>query len=250
MAKIKEGYDVKTTAEWRCPADTGIPLITMPNVPRPLHGLPPREIMGKTMWNKVRKRCYYNAEYRCEICGDDPQKGHLHAHELYSYNFMEGTGRFERCVAICKQDHDFIHSGRLITMYKNNNPLYPKSYVLGVVEKGFNLICEYNKVTKGEKLRAYATFLEYLKVPSIEQEMRALIEKYNIKFYSEPKHIAKWGEWRLLYGNKEYPTPYANQEEWVQAMAERAKKDSDRIAGANPFSGEVFSKIDSILEEE
>ena len=168
-------------------------------------------------------------------------------HELYSYDYKEGTGKFERCIAICKQDHDFIHSGRLITMYKNGNVLYPKSYVLGVVEKGFKLVHDYNETHKNEKpLRVYATFLEYMKVPELAEEMSELISKYKIEFYSEPKHIAKWADWKLLFGNKEYPTPYANQGEWVEAMEKASKNDTIRAID-NPFQGEIFEEIDNIL---
>ena len=59
----KKEYDVKRVSKWECPSETGIPLITMPNVPRPLHGLPPRKIMGNATWNHVRKRCYFDAGY-------------------------------------------------------------------------------------------------------------------------------------------------------------------------------------------
>lgn len=247
----KNDYKVEKTETWKCPAGTGIPLITMPNVPRPLHGLPPRKIMGQANWDRMRKRCYYDAGYKCEICKCEPPKGQLHAHELYSYDWLEGTGKFERCIAICKQDHDFIHSGRLITMLKNGNPLYPKSYVLGVVEKGFKLISEYNATHRNKKpLKAYSTFLEYLKVPEIREDMEKLIKKYGIEFYEEPTHIAKWSDWRLLYGTKEYPTPYKDVAEWQTAMEQNAKQDTMRIAGeTNPFKGGVYDRIDEILNE-
>lgn len=243
-------YDVKKVTKWNCPAETGVPLLTMPNVPRPLHGLPPRKIMGATAWNRVRKRCYFNAGYKCEICGVDPPKGQLHSHELYSYDWLEGTGKFERCIAICKKDHDFIHSGRLITMYKNGNMLYPKSYVLDVVEKGFKLIHDYNVEHRNQKpLRAYCTFLEFLKVPELEQDMRRLIEKYEIKFYKEPKRFARWDKWRLVFGTKEYPTPYESQADWEEAMKIASKNDTVR-AVQNPFSGGVFDLMKEDLDDD
>ena len=45
---------------------------------------------------------------------------------------------------------------------KNKNPLYPKSYVLRVVENCFSLVHKYNLKHKDEPLRVYATYLEYL----------------------------------------------------------------------------------------
>lgn len=243
-------YDVKKQDKWVCPSGTGVPLITMPNVPKPLHGIPPRVIMGKTTWDHVRKKCYFDAGYKCEICGEEPPKGQLHAHELYSYDYKKGTGKFERCIAICKKDHDFIHSGRLITMLKNNNILYPKEYVLGVVEKGFKLVHDYNCTHRNKKpLRVYSTFLEYLKVPCIHDEMVALIDKYDIQFYQHPDDSAGWGEWKLLLGEKEYPTPYANAEEWRTAMIQKSKEDTARQAGTT-FKGTGFDLVASILNSQ
>lgn len=243
-------YDVVKQDKWECPADTGVPLLTMPNVPKPLHGLPPRVIMGKSTWDHVRKRCYFEAGYKCEICGCEPPKGQLHAHELYSYDWKAGTGKFERCIAICKQDHDFIHSGRLITMLKNNNILYPKEYVLGVVEKGFKLVYEYNTTHRNKKpLRVYSTFLNYLEVPSIHDEMEKLIDKYEIQFYEDPDEQAEWGDWKLLIGDVAHPTPYANYWEWKDAMNERSKFDTARIAGqSDPFSGGSFDVAKALLD--
>lgn len=239
-------YDVEVVDTWRAPVGSGVALITMPNVPRPLHGLPPRKIMGQTAWDRMRKQCYYNAHYKCEVCGAEPPKGQLHAHELYTIDYMEGTSTFNRCIAICKQDHDFIHSGRLLTLYKQGNPLYPKNYLLEVVEKGFKLIGDINKKYNAD-LRVYATYLEYLKVPSLRMEMENLIKKYNIKFYSEPKKIAKWGDWKLVWKGKEYATPYANKEEWEAAMVEYGKTDTKRQA-KNPFTGDAYNIIDEILK--
>lgn len=243
-------YDVVKQDGWKCPTGTGVPLITMPNVPKPLHGLPPRVIMGKTTWDHVRKRCYFEAGYRCEICGCEPPKGQLHAHELYSYDYKAGTGKFERCIAICKQDHDFIHSGRLITLYKQGNILYPKEYVLGVVEKGFKLIHDYNCTHRNKKpLRVYSTFLEYLKVPSIHDEMVELLDRYGIEFYQHPDECADWSDWRLILGEREYPTPYADEIEWRQAMEERSKTDTARMAG-NPFKGGSYDLVSAILDSQ
>lgn len=238
---------IQTKKEWRAPTGSGAFIITMPNVPRPLHGLPPRKIMGQTEWDKMRKRCYYNAGYKCEACGAEPEKGGLDAHELYTVNWVDGTSTFVRCVALCKKCHSFIHSGRLITLYKQGNPLYTKENVLSTVEHGFKLISEHN--TKyGDNLKAYATFLEYLKVPSLAADMTHLINVYNMGFYAEPKKIAKWEDWRLVWRGKEYKTPYKDEEEWVKAMEEYGKHDTKRQV-KDPFKGEAFDIINEILKK-
>lgn len=226
----KNKYKVETVETWQCPTGTGVPLITMPNVPRPLHKLNPRNIMGASTWNHVRKRCYFDAGYKCEICGIDfaDIKPRYAAHELYSYDWIAGTGKFERCIAVCAVCHNAIHSGRLITMYKNDNPLYPKEYVLKVVEHCFSLVHKYNAEHRNKKpLKVYSTFLEYLKVDDLADDMARLIDMYDIQFYQEPKHIAKWGDWRLIIGDKEHKTPYKDEGEWMTAMEESNKLNAD-----------------------
>lgn len=248
----EKDFKIERRKTWECPDGTGVPLITMPNVPKPLHGIPPRVIMGQTTWDKVRKRCYYDAGYKCEICGVDfaDIKPRYAAHELYTYDYEEGVGRFERCIAICAKCHDAIHSGRLITMYKQGNPLYPKAYVLGVVEHCFKLVHDYNK-EHDEKLKLYNTFLRYLKVPELYGDMIKMIIKYDIEFYSEPLHCADWEKWKMVWCGKEFPTPYKSYNDWESAMEERSELDTKRIAAkTNPFKGDVFDVIKDILEGE
>lgn len=245
-----EPFDIEKVKQWQCPEGTGIPLITMPNVPRPLHGkgMQPRTIFGKSTWDFMRKSAYYNAGYKCEICGREPEKGDLHAHELFSYDYNKQTGKFERVVAICRTCHDGIHSGRLITMFKNKNPLYPKSYVLRVAENCFSLVHKYNLEHKDEPLRVYGTYLEYVDVPELRDEMLALIKKYDIKFYEEdvPKN-KRWKGWKVIVGKNTYNSPYKSQREWQEAMKEANAKDNMRNV-PDPFSGGVFDEISRIID--
>lgn len=229
---------------WQCPEGTGVPLITMPNVPRALHGLPPRKIMGQTTWDRVRKRCYFDADYKCEICGADFVKPHYAAHELYSYDWKKGTGTFERCIAVCRTCHDAIHSGRLVTMFKQHNPLYPKSYVLKVTEHCFRLVHDYNLSHPDTPLRIYATYLDYLDEPELHDEVERLIAKYQVQFYAEPHHIAGWSKWRLIWNGKEYPSPYKSRDEWLEAMA---KNTDDKTRGLKDPFGDT--NLMNILEE-
>lgn len=240
---------VEKVTKWVCPEGTGIPLITMPNVPRPLHGtgMQPRTIYGETVWNYMRKKAYFDADYKCEICGCSPEKGQLHAHELFDYDYENTTGTFNRVVAICRTCHDGIHSGRLITMYKNNNPLYPASYVLKVVENAFRLVHDFNVSHPDAKLKLYETFVGYLQYPELEDKMKYLIKKYGIEFYGE--HVVKskrWKGWKVIVNGKEYESPYKCQADWEDAMAINNKQDEIRNL-ENPFSGGVFDEIDKIL---
>ena len=67
-------YDVIVVDKWECPKDNGVAILTMPNVPKPLHLLAPRTILGNKTWNSMRHYCYNQAHDHCEICGRDCSK--------------------------------------------------------------------------------------------------------------------------------------------------------------------------------
>ena len=233
------GYDVITLTEWSCPSGTGVPLLTMPNVPRPLHGMAPRTILGSEKWNEMRLNAYLQAKYRCEICDktfqqNEPFKLPDHSvHELFSYDYEKGIGKFIRCVSLCQDCHDFIHSGRMLTLYKERNNLYPRERVLRIVEDRFKMISEYN-ARNSDEIRLYFTFVKYARddIPMIDffSDVRSYIEKYKIKFYEEPKHIPKTENWKMIIEEREYPTIYSDYKDWLQRT--RSYGDSDFIRQA------------------
>ena len=249
---------IERRLKWECPEEGGAPLLTMPNIPKPLHAVNPRLIMGETAWTKVRKKAYYDAGYRSEISGIlSASPGGLHAHEVYDINYVTGVCTFKRVCAITPQEHVyFIHSGRAITMWKNHNPLYTTEKLLAGVENGFKLIYEWNKSHPHRpKLKAYQTFVDYLKYPEISEEMLRLIKKYEIQFWGEDlKRACDWEDWKLVIKNpdgtkSEYPTPYADYQAWEEAMQERAKQDNVRQLNS-PFAGGSYDEINKILKEE
>ena len=240
-------YDVKLITKWRPPKYSDArALIAMPNIPKPTHALNPRTLLGPTVWNYMRKACYEKADNTCEICGAKPENlRHRHGHEVYEIDYEKGTVKFVRVFCVCSLCHlGGIHTGRAITLFKQNNPLYPKEFLLEGAEHAFKLIYEYNKEHPKAGLRAYATFLDYLKCNELKEPMEELIEKYHIKFYEEdPKKMADWPDWKLIIGKDEYPTPYKNEKEWKKAMEEIGKKDTARIYGAKK---KKFTSLDDV----
>ena len=170
----------------------------------------------------------------------------LHAHELYTYDYNKGTARFERCVALCERCHvRFIHSGRMLTMYEKGDPLMPAEAVLEGIEAGFKLIKEWNDAHYGEeKLRACSVLIDYTIDPYIGEEVKELIKKYDIEFYMVGGD-ASWSDWKLVIGDKEYPTKYANEKDWAEAMeknnAEQLEKNRTWVA-----KFKKFDNIDSV----
>lgn len=243
----KAEFDVKSVTKWEAPKDNGAKILTMPNIPMPLHMLAPRTVLGKTTWDHMRKKCYYEAGYKCQACGKILDRGQCHAHELYTVNYETGDSKFERCVCLCEMCHvRGIHSGRALTMIKKGNPLMTKKLILEGAENLFRIINDYNVTHRNEEpLRAYATFVDYAKWPPLADEMRELIDKYDMKFYREDSSkLAEWSDWSLTIGNRTYPTPYANQEEWEKAME---KNNQVNHNAAIQEKSEIDLEIDKIL---
>ena len=269
---IYKGFACKLVDKWVAPEEGGSPILSMPNVPHPLHSLAPRTILGTTTWNHMRNRCYFEANYTCEACGakvkteyydngavhhqyhDDGTiaKRNLHAHELYSYDYNKGVARFERCVALCECCHvRFIHSGRMLTMYKQGDPLTTADRVLEGLEHGFEQIKKYNNEHKGgEKLRVYYAVIDYVDDPVIGEKVWDLIDKYNIEFYMPdgemyPRGVSVWDEWKLVIGNKEYDSPFHSQKEWEKAMEKNNKEQLEkRTSWINRFK--KYEGLDSV----
>lgn len=245
--------DLKYVTSWAPPQGEDMrPLIAMPNIPHQLQGrgCQPRTILRPSEWDAMRKACYEDADFKCEICGAevgvDIPKRQLHAHECFIIDYKEGTATFIGCFALCALDHlACIHTGRALTLWKDKNPLYPTEFLLAGAEKAFTIISSYNREhPEQEPVRLYSTWIEYLKHDELREPMLELIKKYDVSFYMEdPKKTAPWNQWRLIFDDKEYPTPYKNEKEWKEAMKEAGKNDTARIYGAKK---KKFTNLDSV----
>lgn len=248
-------YDVEFVTKWSPPEDGDLrALIAMPNIPKPCHGLAPRTLLGAQTWNHMRRRAYAMANDTCEICGERPENlRRRHGHEVYEIDYEKGTVKFVRVFCICSLCHlGGIHTGRAITLHKQGNPLYPKEFLLEGAEHAFQIITEYNRDHPDAPIRAYRTYLDYLKSDDLREDMEKLIEKYDMKFYAaDPEKTADWKDWELIIGRNHYPTPYEDEKAWREAMEKQGEKDTDRILQKRMdeiFSGEIYDELNKILQ--
>lgn len=225
-----EKFDIITIEKWDVPGYAGAPILTMPNIPYPLHNLAPRTILGPKTWNAMRRYCYTQANDTCEVCGYAPEDKHQRqAHELYDINYASQSAKFVRTICLCSKCHLMcIHTGRALTLYKKENPIYTAEQLLDGAEHCFKIIDDWNKEhPEEEPLRVFSAWLDYMKQDELKDRMEKLIEKYNVKFYrvSDKWYNSKhWGNWVLNIGTKSHKTKFADKLAWANAMEENNKK--------------------------
>ena len=156
-------------------------LLLHPNIPKPLHGMSPRELCGDAWWDSTRKLVYQNAGYRCQCC-DTPKDEcdyykRLEAHETYDYDYANGIATVNDIVALCHACHSYIHSGLLQSLF----------------------------------VRKQISFEKY---HHIMKRGDAIIASAGLKKPEPPATIAEWSSWRIVIQGVTYQTKWKNYEEW------------------------------------
>jgi 5-methylcytosine-specific restriction endonuclease McrA len=74
-----------------------------------------RSHLTNSAWDKVRKKCYFIANYKCEICGDTGiNQGYPHpveCHEVWRYDDENSKQILIRLIALCPLCHKVKHAG-------------------------------------------------------------------------------------------------------------------------------------------
>jgi len=150
-------------------------------VPKPLHGVAPRVVLGAKWWNATRKEAYHSTLYHCLACGVSKHEAHyrqwLEAHEYYEVDYLLGRAEYIRTVPLCHLCHNYIHCGRLQGLLDRG--IIPHGKYVAVLQHG-------NRILRQAKL-----------VKSV----------YNGPF-------ADWQDWRMVIYGKEYPPLCSTPEEW------------------------------------
>lgn len=71
-------------------------------------------------WPLLKKQCYRNAGYRCEICKGKGPAHPVEAHEVWTYDHENEIQKLERLWALCPDCHKVKHSG--LWVFVKNRP--------------------------------------------------------------------------------------------------------------------------------
>lgn len=156
-------------------------LLLHPNIPKPLHGVNPRTILGQEWWDVQRRIAYEKFNFRCWGCGakkgENLYSPYLFGHEAYNINYETGEVVLEEIVALCYSCHNYIHSGRW-EMLLNGGLITQKEY------------------------------------KDIRNHGDELLKKFRLSPLPPPVRCAAWNRWCLILNNKKYFSRFKNYEEW------------------------------------
>ena len=204
-------------------------LLLHPNIPKPLHGVNPRNLLGQKWWNSVRTRAYLTHNYHCWACGVHKAKAKYHkwleAHEVYQIDYENGRVELLEICALCHCCHNYIHDGRLQMMVMNGT-ISIKKYV--------------DILTHGERIIS-----QYLS--SLNKEYQAIIWKQpfeptfpfqevfpNLTIPGLPQPVdlkASWSDWHLVLNGNKYYSRFQDFDEWqayYQWLNDKRLKDSQK----------------------
>lgn len=179
-------------------------ILTHPNIPKPLHGLSPREIKGKEWWDEARQLAYQKYNYHCAACGT--HKSHakgpkwLEAHEYYEYNYKLGIAKILSIEPLCHYCHNFIHSGRLSVIMDRKDGK-SREEVEDILSHGIEVLA-----MNGLEM-FYSTY-----------QFAALLglNLMGVDCAKAPRSSVKFGDWKLIFENITYPAKFKSLEEWKE----------------------------------
>ena len=185
--RLKE-QAAKPRPQWRRRPE----VLLHPNIPKPMHGLAPRVILGRVWWDRVRQIAYASTDYHCAACGvhknDAKEHQWLEGHELYDINYAKGRMTYVETVPLCHWCHNFIHDGRLRMLYETGD-------------------------------------ITLAKYESIMKHGAAILRAAKLKQPEPPKKIAPWESWRLVIDGREYEPKYKSQDNWLAVFHQPPEPD-------------------------
>jgi len=178
-------------------------------IPRPMHGVNPRSIMGKKWWDEERKRAFEYNNYHCHCCGvykrDAKFFSWLEGHEIYRVDYAKCRMVFRGVVALCHACHAVVHAGRTTQLYLNERMTEDKFDA--IVKHGQALFKKY-KLDKPIAFR----FMELIYQGQFVEDANAIIsEEYKD---TKPLNLNRWDEWRLWFQGKLYPPKHKTMDAW------------------------------------
>lgn len=178
-------------------------ILTHPNIPKPLHGVAPRVVLGEPWWKAERDKAQNHAKGHCQACGTSAQTGRLEAHEIYSIDYQTGVAKYLETTMICHKCHNFIHSGRLrMIAGKEKSVLAVKE----ILTHGFSVLAKTG-------LKAFGSTCELAKIHQVSLQ--------GVQAAEIPESDISWADWRMEVAGAQFPPLFPTYESWAKHFESR-----------------------------
>lgn len=197
--KLKKAIQEAPKREWKLRPE----ILLCPNIPQPMHGVAPREILGRQWWDDTRKEAYKSTNYHCIACGVHKTlaklRQWLEGHELYEINYRKGRMTYLETVPLCHCCHSYIHDGRL-QMLLEAGKIHHSKFVT-IIQHGDAVLygAGLKKLTANER---------------VELERNRQLSGKN----------PEWGDWRLVLNGKLYPPKHRDIHHLTAAMEDSNRR--------------------------
>jgi hypothetical protein len=188
-------------------------LLNHPNIPKPLHGLAPRVLLGEEWWNEAREQAYKRNYYQCWACGVHKYEALFHrwleAHETYAIDYRAGRAEMIEVVALCHACHNFIHSGRLMALLEQDQ--IPPGRFWAILKHGFKMLrtagLPDNIYAREAVLAGWQLLIDCPWWVQAETWDRTPLA-------DDAPGTARWQDWRLVLNGVEYPPLHKDYAAW------------------------------------
>jgi hypothetical protein len=181
-------------------------ILSSPNIPKPLHGLNPRTIMGAEAWDALRKKVYASTQFHCAACGVHKSEAKKHrwleAHETYDIDYAKGIATLTEIVPLCHYCHNFIHSGRLRMLARSKD--ISAQDVREIMAHGV-------AVLRPQRLAIFPGTKELCALVSVDTS--------DLPQTPTPRKMAPWEKWVMRWNGKEYRGQFRTMADWQRAYA-------------------------------
>jgi len=176
-------------------------ILTHPNIPKPLHGLNPRSLLGKEWWDKTRFDAQKRTNYTCAACGIHKSKAKKHqwleGHEYWDIDYTTGICEVKSIEPLCHYCHNFIHSGRLSKILRIEKT---ETEVIDILEHGFQILSKH-------KLQCFPFTLMFADSLGCKT--------YNVESYKLPELELDWSDYVMILEGKTYSSKFKDYNEWL-----------------------------------
>ena len=88
-------------------------------IPESSWGMSLAQLLPREEWDNLRRQCYKEANYICEVCLSQPKtsKGPLHAHEVWEFDFKKKIQNLKKVMCLCTTCHNCTHLFRSESTY-------------------------------------------------------------------------------------------------------------------------------------